>query len=82
MISIWRDDLEKAIEKHCAVFGHCVSDDPRDFVPQSFIEVISFPAKIVVEYNGQLKAADTIDDIIELLESDGIRVEARKEKEG
>ena len=78
MISIWRDELEDAIRDHRPVFGHYVSDNPRDLVPQSFMEVISFPEKIVVEYNGQLKAADTIDDVIELLEGDGIRIETRK----
>lgn len=78
MISIWRDELEDAIRDHRPVFGHYVSDNPRDLVPQSFMEVISFPEKIVVEYNGQLKAADTIDDVIELLEGDSIRIETRK----
>ena len=81
MISIWRDELEDAIRNHRPVFGHCVSDNPRDLVPQGFMEVISFPEKIVVEYNGQLKAADTIDDVIELLEGDGIRIEMRKKEE-
>ena len=81
MIAIWRDELEKAIVNHCSVFGHYTSDNPRDLVPQSFMEVISFPEKIVVEYNGQLKAADTIDDVIELLEGDGIRIETRKKEE-
>lgn len=81
MISIWRDELESAIANHCPVFGHYTSDNPRDLVPQSFMEVISFPDKIAVDYKGQLKAADTIDDIIELLEGDGIRIETREKSE-
>ena len=64
MIAMWRDELENAIVNHCPVFGHYTSDNPRDLVPQSFMEVISFPDKIAVDYKGQLKAADTIDDII------------------
>ena len=81
MIAIWRDELENAIANHCPVFGHYVSDNPRDLVPQSFMEVISFPDKIVVDYKGQLKAADTIDDVIELLENDGIRIETKEKSE-
>lgn len=81
MIAIWRDELENAIVNHCPVFGHYVSDNPRDLVPQSFMEVISFPDKIAVDYKGQLKAADTIDDIIELLEGDGIRIETKEKSE-
>lgn len=81
MISIWRDELENAIKNHCPVFGHYTSDNPRDLVPQSFMEVISFPDKIAVDYKGQLKAADTIDDIIELLEGDGIRIETKEKSE-
>lgn len=78
MIAIWRDELENAIANHCPVFGHYTSDNPRDLVPQSFMEVISFPDKIAVDYKGQLKAADTIDDVIELLENDGIRIETKE----
>ena len=78
MISIWRDELEDAIRNHRPVFGHCISDNPKDLVPQGFMEVISFPDKIVVSYKGQLKAADTIDDVIELLENDGIRIETKE----
>lgn len=79
MIAIWRDELKNAIVNHCPVFGHYIPDNPADLVPQAFMEVVSFPDKIVVDYKGQLKAADTIEDIIELLEEDGVKIETREE---
>lgn len=78
---VYREDIETAIQSNGSVCDHYVADNPGDLVPQGFMAVLSFPKRISFDYDGKPWSATNVEDIVALLEKDGIRVVSKNSRD-